>query len=265
MLDDATPTPARSHPRFGPTHALLDATRSDIQAAYPHARMPPLNSHFVFTRSGYHVRFAHGSAHLQKQVGQLVHSMYDARGLQIQGSAPQSQRAGQTTLAACTGDHVFGTLTLGIDSPIGLLADTLYRKEIDDVRAGGGRVCEVTRLAVDSTVGSPDVLATIFNIAFILARHVHHMTDLFAEVHPRHAGFYQRLMGYRIAGPERTCPRVGAPAVLMHLCLDHAEQQIRKLAGNPDTGERSLYRHFLPQPQQQAVVRELVEPLPVAA
>lgn len=228
--------------------------------------LPQLNPQFAFARTGYHVRLAHSNTHLVKQASRLVQSLYGARGLRTAGSPTLPARTAQTTLAACTGDEVFGTLTLGLDTPpAGLLADVLYREEIDRLRAGGGRVCEVTRLAVDARTGAPDVLPAIFNIAFILARHVHRMTDVVVEVHPRHADFYRRLMGYRVAGPERVCPRVGAPAVLMHLCLDHAEQQIRTLAGSGSTGARSLYREFLPLPQQQAVLRGLLAPLPVAA
>jgi hypothetical protein len=264
MFDDAMHAAARSRSRLGPPPPLPHANPSQIEPPIDTLRQPPLNPAFAFTRSGYHVRLAHGTACLQKQVSQLVENMYGARGLQIQPGTPQARRSGQTTLAACAGDHVFGTLTLGIDSPSGLLADTLYRNEIDGIRRNGGRVCEVTRLAVDSAFGSHEVLATIFNIAFILARHVHEMTDLIAEVHPRHAGFYRRLMGYRIVGPQRTCPRVGAPAVLMHLCLNYADKQIRRLAGNPDAGERSLYRLFLPPTEQNTVLHALLQPMPMA-
>lgn len=265
MFDDAMHAAAQSPSRPGPPSPLPHASLSEIERPIVAMRQRTLNPEFAFTRSGYHIRLAHGTACLQKQVSQLIENMYGARGLQIQPGAAQAPRAGQTTLAACAGDHVFGTLTLGIDSPSGLLADTLYRDEIDDIRRNGGRICEVTRLAVESAFGSHEVLATIFNIAFILARHVHEMTDLIAEVHPRHAGFYRRLMGYRIVGPERTCPRVGAPAVLMHLCLDYADQQIRRLAGNPDADERSLYRLFLPQSEQNAVLRTLMQSMPAAA
>jgi hypothetical protein len=121
----------------------------------------------------------------------------------------------------------------------------------------------VTRLVIDTEARSAEVMATIFNVAFVLAKGLHARTDLVAEVHPRHAGFYQRTMGYRVAGPVRTCERVNAPAVLMHLCLDFAEQQIRQFAGNFARGDRSLYRLFLSQAEQEALARQLL--LPVAA
>jgi hypothetical protein len=264
MLNNAMPAETQSRPRFR-SPKLQYSSSFPGKAPAAHRQPPAINPDFALTCSGYHVRFTQGIAYLQSKVSLLVENMYGARGLQLQSGAQQPQRAGQTTLAACSGDHVFGTLTLGIDAPSGLLADTLYRDEIDEVREKGGRVCEVTRLAVDSEFRSPDVLAAIFNVAFILARNIHGMTDLFAEVHPRHSGFYRRMLGYEVAGPQRTCPRVGAPAVLMQLRLDYAEEQIRKLGGNPEGAGLSLYRLCPSQSEQNRLVQQLVTPKSLAA
>ncbi|MGL1833009.1 N-acyl amino acid synthase FeeM domain-containing protein [Rhodocyclaceae bacterium SMB388] len=224
-----------------------------------------INPDFAFVRDGYHIRLANGAPHLQTQIGRLIGDMYGSRGLQAYTTVSSTAGPEQVTLAACTGDKVFGTLTLGVDTGSGLLADTLYRDEINRVRAGGGRVGEVTRLALDPELSSPDVMAHIFNITFLLARQIHRVTDLFVEVHPRHAGFYQRMMGYRVAGPVRTCPRVNAPAVLLHLCLDYAEQQISRLAGRKEPGDRSMYRRCLSPIEQHSLLQNLVTRVPMAA
>lgn len=76
-----------------------------------------------------------------------------------------------------------------------------------------------------------------------------------AEVRPRHAGFYRRTMGYRIAGAERICPRVSAPAVLLR--LDFAGSQIRRLVGTYTRRDRNLYRLFLPAAGQEALLNKL--------
>lgn len=216
-----------------------------------------INPEFVVAREGYHVRFASGIAQLRNKVSLLVERMYSWRGLHTDHPVMQDDRAGQTTLVACSGDHLFGTVTVGIDTGEGLLADTLYGPQIDAVREQGGRVCELTRLAMDPSFNSPEVMGTVFHLAFMVARLVHGMTDLFVEVHPRHAGFYRRMLDCRIAGPERVCPRVGAPAVLLQLSLDHAETQIKRLGGKHLSDDRSLYRMFFSPTEEERLLHRL--------
>lgn len=248
--------------KYLPSQPSLDQRRSI------RAESPTINPDFALVRSAYHIRVANQANCLQTQVSKLIGNMYGSRGLDTAQPCNLSIEPEQTTLAACTGEHVFGTLTLRVDSSSGLLADTLYRPQIDAVRATGRHVCEFTRLALDPEMSTPDVMASIFCVAFVLARQVHHRTDVFAEVHPRHVRFYQRHLGYKVAGPVRTCPRVNAPAVLMHLCLDYAEDQIKQLAGRSTATERSLYKLFLPLQEQAGLLNELIapsEPTAVAA
>jgi hypothetical protein len=224
---------------------------------------PAVNPHFVVARDGYHVRLANPNGALRSQISRLIERMYAWRGLHsYHGEIPT--RAGQTTIVACSGDRLFGTLSVGLDTGNGLLADTLYRNELDAMRAEGARVCEVTRLAMDPAFSSHEVMATIFNLVFILARRVFDMTDVVIEVNPRHVGFYRRMLGYRVAGPELTCPRVGAPAVLMQLSLEHAARMIREYAGRATEAGRSLYRQFLTPEEEARVLGQLLE-APLAA
>jgi len=219
-----------------------------------------VNPDFALVRSDYRVRLAGETSPLHARAHNLVASMYGSRGLVATAPSRPGREAEQVTLAASAGHRVFGTLTLGMDSDTGLLADSLYRPEIDELRRRGRRLCEVTRLAFDPELSCQEVMATVFNVAFVLAREVHTRTDLLAEVHPRHAKFYRRTMGYRIAGPVRTCQRVRAPAVLLHLCLDFARSQIRQFGGTRIQGERSLYRLFLPAVEQEVLLKKLIVP-----
>ena len=52
-------------------------------------------------------------------------------------------------------------------------------------------MCESTRLAIDSGLDSHDALAGLLQALYAVAR----MTDIFIEVPPRHASFYQRVFG----------------------------------------------------------------------
>lgn len=216
-----------------------------------------LNPNFTLDRSDYRVRLVGSQGRLRTEVNRLVASLYGLRGLSTVCSGHSDLRPAQVTIAASRGDDVFGTLTIGMDSDDGLLADSLYRSEIDALRQQGRRLCEVTRLALNSQLSCLEPMATLFHVAFVLARGVHARTDLLAEVHPRHVGFYRRTMGYRVVGPERTCLRVGAPAVLMHLCLDFAGDQIRQLAGSCIGQDRNLYRMFLSLDEQETVLQKL--------
>ncbi len=219
-----------------------------------------LNPNFAFVRNDYRVRLVEEASPLHTKVNNLITGMYGARGL-ITTTATSSQTIApqRLTLAASSGHRVFGTLTLGMDTGQGLMADELYKSEVDELRSRGRRLCEVTRLAFEPELSCQEVMATIFNVAFVLARDVHARTDLIAEVHPRHAAFYRRTMGYQVVGPVRMCPRVSAPAVLLHLCLDFARNQIRKLAGSETPSERSLYRFFLPAAEQKALLSQLTD------
>lgn len=258
--------------------SVMSNHASVVLPAHPPAVMPEdsysgtdqnsdltLNPDFALVRNDYSVQLANEGHPLHAEASNLVTSMYDSRGL---GTAqpshavgpPENWRREQVTLAASRGPQVLGTLTLGVDSGNGLLADSLYRPEIKPLRQQGHLLCEVTRLAFDPAVRNREVMATLFHVAFVLASVVHERTDLFAEVHPRHAGFYQHTMGYQIAGPERICPRVGAPAVLMHLPLDFARRQIHQLAGTCTQQDRNLYRLFLPSVEQELMLKNLVVP-----
>lgn len=240
-------------------------------ARIPSKVMPPrhsprgeiLDSNFALRRNGYHIRIVPPHGPLRTDVDRLIHRMYSWRGLTPYQAHETTGKPLQTTLVACKGDRPFGTLTVGMDIGTGLLADTLYRSKIDSMRSQGGKVCEVTQLAMDPEHSTPESLATIFNLGFIIARLVHGMTDLLAEVHPRHTGYYRRALGYRVAGPHLTCPRVGAPAVLMHLPLAHAEQQALRHGGAGSARSRNLYELFLSPSEQSAVANSLLAHHPV--
>ncbi|MCK2126380.1 hypothetical protein MX652_06735 [Thauera aromatica] len=153
---------------------------------------------------------------MQRQTVALVERMYAARGLIPYGTQADPDEH-DLIVAALRNGHAVATLTLRMDCGSGLLADALYRDEIDAVRQRGARVSEITRLAISPDAASYDALSGLLQALYTLARLTAHMTDIFIEVHPRHARFHQRVFGFRRAGEERICPRVEAPAVLLHL------------------------------------------------
>ena len=188
----------------------------------------------------------------------LINKMYAWRGY---GSAHQVKASpSRITLTASDKEKVIGTVTLGIDSEEGLLADEIFRPEIDQRRNAGGKVCELTKLAFDPDIRSKFALASLFHIVFIYGRRMHNCTDVFIEVNPRHRRFYETMLGFKRQCEIRTNPRVNAPAVLLWVDIAYVEEQIHKYGGtsdNPDT-TRSLYPYFFSPREEAGIYGRLV-------
>ena len=176
------------------------------------------------------------------------------------------------TLVAFDKGRIVATVSVGLDSPKGMAAQSLYPEEVANLRAEGARLCEFTRLAVDRNGNATEVLAMLFHVAYLYAKRVHGATHLLAEVNPRHLRFYSRMLGFTRVGPQRMCRRVGAPAVLISLLLDHAEQQIARYREQPELAKtgRSLYPRFFSAHEEEEFAERLVgidpavEPAPAA-
>ncbi len=217
-----------------------------------------LTPDFALVRNGYQIRVANGAEALKAQTAKLIERMYSARDLFPYGTATTLEKH-ETTIVACRGDSAVATLTLRLDAGDGLLADTLYSDEISAVRASGGKVCEITRLAMDPVLGGHDALMGMLQVLYVIARLTHHITDVFIEVHPRHAGFYERRFGYRRIGIERICPRVGAPAVLLHLCEARFDELIESEASRSKHKPRRHYPLFPTHSELARLQRILLE------
>lgn len=188
----------------------------------------------------------------------LIKKMYAWRGYDTVGAGIDNPN--RITLMADVAGQPIGTLTIGLDSPSGLLVDALYRDEIERLRHNGRTVCEFTKLAVDQAMQSKRVLAALFQLAYIYAHRIHAATDVVIEVNPRHVLFYRRMLGFEQLGEERMCPRVNAPAVLLHLSFAYAAEQILAYAGRFEevAGVRSIYPFFLPSKDEDGITQRLI-------
>ncbi len=187
----------------------------------------------------------------------LINRMYSWRGY---GSAHKvEENPNRITLTATEKDAVVGTLTLGIDSPVGILADDIFKEEIDEFRGKGSRICEITKLAFDPAVRSNMALASLFHLSAIYARYLHDRTDIFIEVNPRHRRFYEQMLGFQRIGEAKINMRVNAPAYLLCVNLDFVDEQIRKFGGtssNPGA-ERSFYPMFFSPREEKGIIERL--------
>lgn len=210
----------------------------------------------LLARSGYRVRLA-DSPKQRNKASILINSMYSWRGYATDELDLSHQNPNSITLEASTDKQLFGTLTLRVDCEDGLLADALYQNEINALRKENRKICEMTKLAFNPKYSSKEALASLFHLAFIYARTIYHATDVLIEVNPRHATFYQRRLGFSHIGEQRTCPRVEAPAVLLHGTLEYGAQQISRFAGLRDSNEKSLYPYFFSESEVQGLTKRI--------
>jgi hypothetical protein len=226
-----------------PLHVELTSSSPSVAPKVPDRSGWELGE-LLLDRHDFQLRLAK-SRLTQVESAALVQRMYTRRGYKVTTQDGAPSRANQLTLQACSGDHVFGTLTVRDDSDVGLAADALYRQEIDTYRHAGRHVAELTRLAVDPELGSKEVLGALFHAAYAVCGPLRDVTDVFIEVNPRHVGFYRRMLNFVAIGEEKICPRVDAPAVLLHVEVAHVGQQAALYGGNVGEAiQRSLYPYF---------------------
>ncbi len=188
----------------------------------------------------------------------LINKMYSWRGY---GSAGINENnPNRITLIASGADsEVIGTLTVGLDSTMGLFADEMYHEELEALRRQGCKICEYNKLAVDPKIKSKRILSSLFHIAYLYPYGVFGHTDGVLEVNPRHVKFYERMLGFTQIGPERICPRVHAPGVLLRTNFAYMAEQVEKYGGLMDKadGVKSIYPYFFTKTDETGILGRL--------
>jgi len=192
----------------------------------------------------------------------LINNRYAWRGYGSDHRIPVD--AYHMTFTAEVDGKIIGTITLAVDSAHGLAADTIFKDEIDGLRALPGReVCELTRFAFDPGVRSRELMAALFHIVFVYGHRTHGCTDLVIEVSPRHARFYEAMLGFRRVGVVKMKEEVATRAQLMWLEVATIRERIDQLAGRRDhAGSRSLYPFFLSPDEESGIYRRLSRAAP---
>ncbi len=237
--------------------------RARPERAYPRLVPGPIEAPPLLNKDDIEVRLA--SATSGDEVDTLVCRMYRQRGYltpDAQIGARASTLWHQVTLEARHEGCTVGTLTVNLGGTRGLNAEELYTEEIRPYRARGAAVCEFTRLALDSEHCSKQALGCLFHIGFVFAFHVYRASDLFIEVNPRHTLFYRRKLNFDVAGEERICPRVCAPAVLLHKDLAQCAQEIARDGGVRVPENRTFYAFMLTPGEEQAAVATIFRLFP---
>lgn len=188
----------------------------------------------------------------------LIKRRYAWRGYES-GLLPEAQSMNRLTLSATSEGSIIGTMTIGFDGPNGIFVEDLFGPEVDEMRQVGQRLCEFTKLAVDSKRGSKRVLASLFHVAYIIAHRLRGYDTLLVEVNPRHVNYYRRMLGFRVLTDERLNQRVNAPAVLLALDMLHTREQIGKFGGRPElvSSEKSLYPYAFSLKEEAGIITRL--------
>ena len=194
----------------------------------------------------------------RRSASTLINLRYAWRGYATK-PLPQDAAPGRITLVAAEQDETIGTMTVGFDGKDGLMVEELFPSEVHSLRAGGHRVCEFTKLAIDGASQSKRVLATLFHVAYLYAYRVMGYDCLLIEVNPRHVNYYSRILGFTVLASSRMNLRVNAPAVLMCLDFTHTEEQIARFGGQPEFSatERSLYPYSFSLEEEAGIVARI--------
>ncbi len=135
------------------------------------------------------------------------------------------------------------TVSLFIDSSLGLPLDELYGDEVGTLRVAGRKIGEVGMLADRRRTLSRgvEVLLRLMKHVFCEARR-ERLDDLLITVNPKHTKFYQRLLCFEEFGAVRQYRAVGnVPAVLMRVRVSDFEP-----ANVPNDRIRELFFSPLP-------------------
>lgn len=188
----------------------------------------------------------------------LLKARYGWRGY-TQVGLPTDQSVHRFTLAAIEDTNTIGTITVSFDGPLGMAADNTFGPEVALLRERGRKLCEFTKLAIDPTTGSKRVLAALFHTAYIVAHRIRGFDTLLIEVNPRHARYYQRMLGCHIISEERMNKSVKAPAVLLAIDFAYVMQKIGEFAGQPERAdeERSLYPFAFTLSEEAAIITRM--------
>lgn len=134
-------------------------------------------------------------------------------------------------LGICEGPKVTATLTQVVDSETaGLPMDSLFRKELDELRDKGRRLVELCAFA-SYNAKSPRLALQLQRTGIRRALAME-ATDLCIMVNPRHAPYYKRMYLCEALCEDRMYPFVGASATPLRLDLTVYEERLAHRAAS---------------------------------
>lgn len=136
-----------------------------------------------------------------------------------------------TIFVAKLREEVVATLTLVADADLGLPLEAMYGDEVARHRSRGVPMAEVSCLA-DRRKSPSRFLGTFTTLSKLLAQYARRqgIDEVLATVHPRHARFYERYLGFDAMAGLAACPHAqGQPAVAVRLSFSQAAVENRAI------------------------------------
>jgi hypothetical protein len=198
-----------------------------------------------------------------EQALRLQHDQYVAQGymdphpsglrLSVHHALPST-----CVFVARSGDRVVGTMTLIVDSALGLPMDEIYADDLRELRRERSGLTEFSGLALhpDYKRSGVAILLRLIRMVVLYAIEVLHLSDVCIAINPRHAAFYRKAFYFRDLGGLKSYGKVnGAPAVALRLDLDLLRGFISELAaGRPVSSEVYSFL-FCPRSVESAMAR----------
>ncbi|GJQ58832.1 MAG: hypothetical protein D8M57_06210 [Candidatus Scalindua sp. AMX11] len=174
----------------------------------------------------------------------LVHKEYTKKGyiknsnsklrLGMHNAHPQT-----TTFVATAGKDVIATTTVILDSSVGLPMDEIYHQELNQLRAGDKKICEISMLACDTELFNNGVSMMLNSkklfLVFSLFKHILDYTKEFLKldyicitINPKHKITYDFLL-FKDMGELKMYDEVNnAPAIAKYINLNTVEKEFKK-------------------------------------
>lgn len=133
--------------------------------------------------------------------------------------------------------EVFMTISLIADGELGVPMESMYADKIQQLRTLGKRIAEVGCFA-DRRAEGLGFNPAFNNLTKLLVQTARHRgcDTLVVAVHPRHAKFYRRLLGFEDIGGLAYCQYVSnrpAVALLLDLARERGTKQYNAFAEDP--------------------------------
>ena len=146
--------------------------------------------------------------HDLQEAYRLVHDVYveagyirpDTSGIRLRMFEASPDEA---TFVAKVGTRIVGVVSVSADSPgLGLPSDGCFKKELEELRAAGARLSEMTNQAVAADFRKSGVATELMRCA---AAHVirGRFDETIAVISPNHCPFY-KILGFREVGTPRS-------------------------------------------------------------
>lgn len=151
-------------------------------------------------------------------------------------------------LALLRGEAI-STVSLIGDGQLGLPMEATYPNEVNELRQRGVRLAEVSALA-DRRRQLSRTLPVFVALTrlMIQSSRARRFEQVLVAVHPRHARFYQRLLGFEALGSERSYPAVcNRPAVALKLDFERIDR-VQPVNYSTFFGEPLPAEQLLPHP-----------------